>query len=247
MGLAAVSPSRQQPTHVCNYFTRYREPRNLQAVFKFPELPNDPPRYVVRPPDTERVVAVGKDGTRHAIAMRWGLIPWFANDVKIGFSTFNYRAEEFTAKAAFKQPWERGHRCLVPCDGFFEFTGEKGNKQPWLFKPKDDRPMAFAGLWEQWKGPKDAPKDSPLAPPVLSFSIATCEPNATVAPIHNRMPVLFTREVEWDAWLHPDADKDELRKLLIPAPDDLLDAFPVSRDLLRTKEPGPELLKVVTE
>ncbi len=112
---------------------------------------------------------------------------------------------------------ERGHRCLVPCDGFFEFTGPKRQKQPWLFKPKDDRVMAFAGLWDQWKGPKDAPQDLPLAPPLLSFSIATCAPNATVAPIHNRMPVLFTREAEWDAWLHPGADLDELHKMLAPA------------------------------
>ena len=134
---------------------------------------------------------------------------------------------------------ERGRRCLVPCDGFFEFTGPKGQKQPWLFKPRDDRVMAFAGLWEQWRGPKDAP----LAEPLLSFSIATTSPNATVAPIHDRMPVLFTREAEWDAWLSPDAAPDELIKMLVPAPDDLLDAFPVTRDLLRTKEPGPELLE----
>jgi putative SOS response-associated peptidase YedK len=64
------------------------------------------------------------------------------------------------------------------------------------------------GLWDQWKGPKDAP-EAPLAPPLLSFSIATCAPNATVAPIHDRMPVLFTREAEWDAWLHPDAAPDD--------------------------------------
>jgi putative SOS response-associated peptidase YedK len=142
------------------------------------------------------------------------------------------------------EPFKRGHRCLVPCDGFFEFTGEKGIKQPWLFKPRDDRVMAFAGLWEQWRGPKNAP-DAPLAPPLLSFSIATCAPNATVAPIHDRMPVLFTREAEWDAWLHPDAAPDELRKMLVPADDDLLEAYPVTRDLLRTKEPGPELLTPV--
>ena len=230
---------------MCNYFTRYREPRNLQAAFKFPELPNDPPRYVVRPTDTERVVAVGKDGERHSVPMRWGLVPYWAKDIKTGLTMFNWRSEDYTGKPAFSGPWDRGHRCLVPCDGFFEFTGEKGNKQPWLFKPKDDRVMAFAGLWDQWKGPKHAPLDTPLAPPLLSFSIATCEPNATVAPIHNRMPVLFTREAEWDAWLDPKTVPDELRTMLTPAPDDLLEAVPVSRDLLRTKEPGPELLERV--
>ena len=105
--------------------------------------------------------------------------------------------------------------------------------------------MAFAGLWDQWKGPKDAPKDTPLTPPLLSFSIATCLPNATVAPIHNRMPVLFTREVEWDAWLDPKAVRDELRKILTPVPDNLLEAVPVSRDLLRVTDPRPEILIAV--
>lgn len=225
---------------MCNFFTRHREPRNLQAAFRFPESPNDPPRYVVRPTDTERVVAMGKDGGRHSIPMRWGLVPYWAKDIKTGLTTFNYRSEEFTAKAAFKGPWERGYRCLVPCDGFFEFTGEKGAKQPHVFKPRDGRVMAFAGLWDSWKGPKDAP-----LVPLLSFSIATCAPNATVAPIHDRMPVLFTREAEWDAWLLPDADPVELRKMLVPADDDLLETFPVSRDLLRSKEPGPHLLEPV--
>jgi putative SOS response-associated peptidase YedK len=187
---------------MCNYFTRHREPRNLHAAFKFAEFPNDPPRWVVRPTDTERVVAVGKDGVRHAIPMRWCLVPWWAKDIKTGLTKFNYRSEEFTDKPAFKDPWARGKRCLVPVDGFFEFTGEKGNKQPWLFKPADDRTMAFAGLWEQWKGPKHAPLDTPLTPPVLSFSIATTSPNATVAPIPPQLTLAVPQPPEGDGWAH---------------------------------------------
>ena len=223
---------------VCNFFTRYREPRNIQAAFRFPELPNDPPRWVVRPTDTERVVSVGKDGQRHSVPMRWGLVPYWAKNLKAGPTTFNYRSEEFTSKAAFTGPWERGYRCLVPCDGFFEFTGEQGSKQPWLFRPKDGRLMAFAGIWDSWTGPKELP-----LVPLLSFSIATCAPNATVAPIHNRMPVLLTEEWEWDAWLATGPMPDEMRQMLLaPALDDLLEAFPVSRDLLRTKEPTADIL-----
>lgn len=226
---------------MCNFYSRHREPRNIQAAFKFPERPNDPPRYIVRPTDTERVVAVGKDGGRHAVPMRWGLVPWWAKDIKTGLTTFNYRSEEFATKPAFSEPWKRGHRCLVPCDGFFEFTGEKGNKQPWYFTPKDGRLMAFAGLWEQWRGAKG----QQFAEPLLSFSIATSAPNAIVAPIHNRMPVLFTREAEWDIWLDPKTIPEELVTLLAPAPADLLDAVPVSRDLLRVKEPTAEILQPV--
>jgi putative SOS response-associated peptidase YedK len=226
---------------VCNYFTRYREPRNLQAAFKFPELPNDRPRYVVRPTDTERVVAVGKDGGRHAVPMRWGLVPFWAEDLKTGLTLFNWRSEEVLAKSSFAEPFRRGHRCLVPCDGFFEFAGERGKKQPWLFRPRDGRPLAFAGLWEQWHGPRDAP----LAEPLLSFSIATCAPNATVAAIHDRMPVVFARAAEWDAWLDPAATPAAVMALLAPAADDLLDAVPVARDLLRIADPGPEVLAAI--
>ena len=157
---------------MCNFFTRHREPRNLRGAFRFPELPNDPPRWVVRPTDTERVVAVGKDGQRHAVPMRWGLVPYWAKDVKTGLTLFNWQSETVMQKNTFAEPFKHGHRCLVPCDGFFEFTGPKGKKQPWLFKRRDDQVMAFAGLWEQWHGPKGAP----LAEPLLSFSIATCGP-----------------------------------------------------------------------
>jgi putative SOS response-associated peptidase YedK len=90
---------------------------------------------------------------------------------------FNYRSEEFTIKPAFSEPWGRAYRCLVPCDGFSEFTADKGNKQSWPFKRKNDDTMAFAGLWEKWRGPKN----KPLIDPLLSFSIASCESNATVA------------------------------------------------------------------
>jgi putative SOS response-associated peptidase YedK len=219
--------------------TRYREPSEMQRQFKFLELPNDEPRWVVRPTDTERVIAVGRDGALHSIPMRWGLVPYWSKDIKTGLTLFNWRSDDM--KSTFTEPFNRGRRCLVPCDGFFEFAGPKGQKQPWLFKAKDGCLMAFAGLWEQWKGPKDAP----LAEPLLSFSIATTSPNKTVAPIHDRMPVLFTRQAEWDAWLAPNAVPEELLKILRPADDDLLDAFPVTRDLLRSKEPGPHLLAPV--
>jgi putative SOS response-associated peptidase YedK len=102
--------------------------------------------------------------------------------------------------------------------------------------------MAFAGLWERWRGPKRAP----LAEPLLPFSIATFVPNATVARHHDRMPVLFTSESQWDAWLTADAAPQELHQILRSAVEDLLDAIPVSGDLLRVKEQGPELLEPIS-
>jgi putative SOS response-associated peptidase YedK len=101
--------------------------------------------------------------------------------------------------------------------------------------------MAFAGLWERWRGPRDAPLESPL----LSYTFITTEPNAVAAPIHNRMPVVLTAPTEWDAWLDPGSQPDDLIEMLRPADDDLLEVFPVTRDLLKIKMPDASVLAAV--
>jgi putative SOS response-associated peptidase YedK len=165
--------------------------------------------------------------------MRWGLIPPSSPDMKPGLTLFNARAETIREKRIFADPFTEGRRCLVPVDRFFEFTGPKGQKQPHLFLPRDGRIMAFAGLWESWRIRGWLPSD----PPLLSYTFITTEPNAVAAPIHNRMPVVFTNPQSWDAWLDPTSKPDELTKMLVPADDDLLEVFPVTRDLLRIKVP----------
>lgn len=143
-------------------------------------------------------------------------------------------------------PFTKGRRCLVPLDGFFEFSGEKGAKQPWYIKPRDDGMMAFAGLWESWAGPTDKSSDDDTRTyPLLSFTVATTEPNAVVAPIHNRMPVLLTDPDQFAAWLDPKAEAPALLALLTPAPDNLLEAHRVTRDLLKIKEPTEAVLAPV--
>jgi len=151
------------------------------------------------------------------------------------------RAETIQHKRIFTEPFTKGRRCLVPVDGFYEFTGPKGQKQPHLFRPKDGRIMAFAGLWETWRGPRDAPLEQPL----LSYTFITSEPNSVAAPIHERMPVVFTDPRRWDAWLDPASHPDELIKMLAPADDDLLEVFPVTRDLLKVKVPDASVLAPV--
>lgn len=225
----------------CNYYGRYRPASDFHRAFGFVDpLPNLEPRYVVRPTDTERVVAIGEDGARHFSATRWGLVLPASPDLKTGLTLFNARAETIQQKRIYAESFGRGHRCLVPVDGFYEFTGAKDAKQLHLFRPKDGRVMAFAGIWESWRGPRDAPLDQPL----LSYTFITTEPNAVAAPVHNRMPV-FDDPASWDAWLDPKADPDELVKLLQPADDDLLEVFPVTRDLLRIKAPDASVLAPV--
>lgn len=231
---------------MCNYYSRHRKPHQFKLVFDVPELPNTPPRYVVRPTNIEAVVAIGKDGGRRLVPMRWGLVPPWADDVKTGLTLFNARSETITEKRTFSVPFMKGRRCLVPVDGFFEFTGEKGNKHPWYIKPRDDRLMAFAGLWESWAGPKDhATDDATRTYPLLSYTIATTEPNAVVAPIHNRMPVLLSDPDQFSAWLDPKTTAADLLALLAPAPDNLLEAHPVTRDLLKITDPDESVLASV--
>ncbi len=174
--------------------------------------------------------------------MRWGLVPPGSPDIKTGLTLFNARAETILEKRIVAEPFTKGRRCLVPVDGFYEFTGPKGQKQPHLFRPKDGRIMAFAGIWESWRVRGRVATDSPL----LSYTFITTEPNGIAAPIHNRMPVVFTDSLWWDAWLDPASQPDELIKMLVPAPDDLLEVFPVTRDLLKIKTPDPSVLAPVT-
>ena len=223
---------------MCNFYANRRSVDELQRAFAFPERPNLEPRTVVRPTNVQHVVARGQDDGRHLVPMRWGLVPPWAKDVKTGLTTTNARSETLTVKPMFREPFAKGRRCLVPLDGFFEFSGPKGAKQPHLFRPRDGRVLAFAGLWERWRGPKEAPLDTPL----LSYTFATTRANAVMDPIHDRMPVLLAGPDAWDLWLSPDASETDLIGLLRPAPDELLETFPVARDLLRLKEPGPEAL-----
>ena len=225
---------------MCNYYSRTKPVSDLQRAFGFVgPLPNLEPRYVVRPTDTEHVVAIGKDGARHFPAMRWGLVPPASPDIKTGLTLFNARAETIQQKRIFAEPFAKGRRCLVPVDGFYEFTGPKGAKQPHLFRPRYGSIMAFAGLWERWRGPRDAPLEAPL----LSYTFITTEPNAVAAPVHNRTPVVLAEPASWDAWLDPAAEPDELMKMLRAAPDDLLEVFPVTHDLLRIKVPDASVLE----
>jgi putative SOS response-associated peptidase YedK len=102
--------------------------------------------------------------------------------------------------------------------------------------------MAFAGLWENWRIRGSAPSD----PPLLSYTFITTEPNRVAAPIHNRMPAVLTTPTEWDVWLEPAAQPDGLMAMLRPADDDLLEVFPVTRDLLRIKAPDASALQPIS-
>jgi len=175
------------------------------------------PSYNVAP--TQQVAAVLEDeGGRRLEMLRWGLVPSWADDPDIGARMINARSETAPEKPSFRSAFRR-RRCLIPADGFYEWKRENGGKQPYYFRMHDGRPFAFAGLWESWeKG------DGTLR----TCTILTTRANAVLEDVHDRMPVILPHDA-YNAWLDPDADREELGELMIPYGGDDLETYPVSR------------------
>jgi len=177
------------------------------------------PRYNIAP--TQEVVtirAANEKDYREAVLMRWGLIPPWADDPKIGGRMINARAETIAEKRSFKSPLKR-RRCLVLADGFYEWKREGKTKQPYYIHMKDDTPFAFAGLWERWKQDQLT---------LESCTIITTTANDLLAPLHDRMPAILS-EPDFDLWLDPaQEDPEQLTPLLDPYPADAMELYPVS-------------------
>ena len=137
---------------------------------------------------------------------KWGLVPHWAKDDKIGYRMINARAESLKEKPAFRGPLQKG-RCLVIADGFYEWKAEGARKTPYRIELKDRKPFAFAGLTSRWKDEKGEELDT--------FTIITIEANAAIGKIHDRMPVILQKE--WEGkWLDPHIEVQETDKFLIP-------------------------------
>jgi putative SOS response-associated peptidase YedK len=169
--------------------------------------------------------------------MRWGLVPAWATDPKIGSSLINARAETLTRRTAFKDAFER-RRCLVIADGFYEWRKLGAARTPLLIHLKSERSFGFAGLYETW--------NPPLGQPLTTCTIVTTEPNELVQPIHNRMPVILPKEAE-DLWLDSSlADHRRLLDLLQPYPADEMIAYEVSSLVNSVKNDSPECIEPVS-
>ncbi len=194
------------------------------------------PSYNVAPTN-EVYAVVERDDERVLDHFRWGLVPLWAKDLAIGSKMINARAEGIATKNAYRHAL-RKQRCIIPAEGFFEWKkiqGEK-RKQPMFIHRVDGEPLAFAGLWETWRGP-DRDGD-----PLYTCTIITTSANETMAPVHDRMPVILPPDL-WEQWLDPDMrDTDELVKFLAPAPASLLTLYPVSTAVNHVRNKGVELI-----
>ena len=176
------------------------------------------PRYNVAP--TQEVLTVTRDGSEHhAQFMKWGLIPYWAKDASIGSRMINARAETVVEKPGYREAFQE-RRCLVIADGFYEWRREGKLKTPMRIVLKNGEPFGFAGLWETWKNQEGER--------TRSCTIITTLPNALMESIHNRMPVMLTRDAE-ELWLDPsNKGTADLRELLVPYDPSDMDAYRVS-------------------
>lgn len=195
------------------------------------------PNYNVAPRLAVPVVRRRED-RRVLSELRWGLVPSWAKDPKMGDRMINARAETVATRNAYRRAFAK-RRCIIPADGFYEWQRRPGQKrkQPMFVHRRDGEPMAFAGLWEFWRE-----TDDPDGEPLRSCAIITTNANATLAPIHDRMPVILP-ESAWEAWLDPDAALEVVEGLLVPAPDDTVVAYPVSTLVNNTRNNGSQLVE----
>jgi putative SOS response-associated peptidase YedK len=182
-------------------------------------------------PASKLPVVVLRNGRRTLTLMRWGLVPSWAKNLKIGRSTFNARAEGIDTRPAFRAAWRKGRRCLVIADAYYEWRDE--DRQPFAVALSNRGPMTMAGLWDSWTAPDgDA---------IKSFTVITTTANAILQPLHGRMPVLLTPE-NWAGWLGETVASDtELKAMLKPYPGAGMACWPVDRRVADVRNDSPGL------
>lgn len=225
---------------MCGRFVSSSPPDELARYFSAEVTPaaDLAANYNVAP--TSEVFVVYADGaTRRLDALRWGLVPSWAKDLAIGSRLINARAETITTKNAFRPAFLR-RRCIIPADGFYEWTKVAGHKrkQPWYIHRPDGEPYAFAGLWERWR-PKG--EDGPW---VRTCTIITGAANDKMAQLHDRMPIVLPPSA-WADWLDP--AQQDAERFLVPAPAQLVAFHPVSTEVNTASNGGAHLIVEVAE
>jgi len=205
---------------MCGRFTLYAKGEILAAEFGVPAPGEASPRYNIAPSqDVAAVRASPVGGAREMARLRWGLVPSWAKDPAIGNRLINARSETVREKPSFRNAFRR-RRCLIPASGFYEWRRNERGKQPFYVRMRDGRVFAFAGVWDRWESPEGGV--------IESCAILTTAANATIAPIHDRMPVILRPEREAE-WVSKEVlSADTLSEMFEPLPASSMDAYPVS-------------------
>ncbi|MBD3190744.1 MAG: hypothetical protein GF308_08870 [Candidatus Heimdallarchaeota archaeon] len=234
---------------MCGRFAQISPAHILRKIFRLlADLPEIPPRYNIAPGQNIYVIrdivireeqqqtSETPEFKRELSQLKWGLIPFWAEDSKIGSRFINARAESAAKKEAYRVSF-RNRRCLIPADGFYEWeTQFKGRKQPFFVRPKNDQPFALAGLWDRWEDPMGGTV-------IESCTILTTEANELLKPIHKRMPAIISPD-NYDLWLNPTMNRpDRLNPLLQPFESSAMIIYPVSSYANNSQNEGPKCIK----
>lgn len=224
---------------MCGRFTNALTWAELVSLYRLTDPPADrapnlQPRYNVCPTQDVPIVRALPDGGRQLATLRWGLVPFWAKDTRIGYSTINARAETVASKPAFRDAFKH-RRCIVPASGFYEWKVGPGGKQPLYITRRDGAPLSFAGLWERWK-------DRESGQDLESCSIIVTSANELLRPIHDRMPVILD-SADFPLWLgEEEAGPGHLQALLRQYPAELIRFWPVSKAVNNPSSQGADLI-----
>lgn len=223
---------------MCGRFVQFSSLRTLEHHFQLDIFSDEwTASYNIAPTQEIFAITHNNGNGRRLDKFHWGLVPFWSKDLAGASRLINARAETVAQKPSFRAAFKK-RRCLILSDGFYEWKGEKGNKQPYFLFLPDQKPFAFAGLWETWK-PGDAVDDTPS---FHSCTIITREAGQSVRDIHHRMPVILKPQA-YDRWLDPEnQNSDELQDILDNQHVRRLDHFPVSKGVNRVQNNSPELI-----
>lgn len=235
---------------MCGRFTSLTPPEELARLFEAappsPEIAEHTSNYNVAPTTPVVAVAVDRDGVRRVGRFHWGLVPSWAKDASGSARLINARAESIFDKPSFRHLVPK-RRCLVPMDGFYEWRTvhdvpppARTPKQPVYITRRDGHPLAVAGIWSSWRADASSPW-------LHTCCLVTTAANATIAGVHDRMPVIL-EPADWETWLDPaNSDRADLEALMRPAEDDVVTVRRVGTRVNSVRNNDPSLLDTVVD
>lgn len=207
-----------------NFYQRFDIQNSLDALEN---------RYNVAP--GQEMPVITRNSPNRVTIMRWGLIPFWVKDPAIGYKTINARMESVQLKPAFRKPFQN-NRCLIPANGFYEWSRATQPKKPYYFKLKNNKSFAFAGLCDSWKDENNME--------INSYTIITTTANSLVGQIHNRMPVILAKENE-TVWLDHDTDLQTAYKLLQQYHSELMEGYQVNKEINNARVDNVDLIRPI--
>lgn len=217
---------------MCSRYSLISPPDAVRSYFRLAEIDTFPPRYNIAPTQPVGIIRHSVQRIPEFALVRWGLIPGWVKNPMVRSTLVNARAESAMDKPSFRGAL-RHRRCLVPADAFYEWSGRSGAKVPYLIRPRNGGLMALAGLWEHWVGADGSELET--------MAFLTVAANATLAPVHDRMPVILSPDVHSE-WLDCRSGRSvEIARLLCAPADEMLETVEISTAVNDVRNEGPAL------